>query len=263
MPVRSEDLTTAQEPRVDQKLRAQLSTLSGARIFFGHQSVGRDILSGLAQVAEAAGVPLRILEVRDAPPDGPGVFHSKIGKNRDPDSKCRDFAELLTSGRNPVYDLAMMKFCYVDLKRNTPLDVGGMIDRYSRLVETIRAERPDVPLMHITLPLRATPPGRITTVQRLFGLSTSEDADNILRNAYNAALREKYNGEPMFDLAAVESTLPDGTRSAFEQHGKTFYTLDSSYTEDRGHLNEVARRWAAIAFVGSLTTALRAESGSH
>lgn len=240
-----------------QSITEHLRVLAEARVLLGHQSVGRNILAGLDSLATDAGVPLRILEVNGAPPDeGPGIFHSNIGENGDPGSKCEMFAQLLTAYGEPEYDLAMMKFCYTDLGRDTPLEVAAMLERYGRLVENINEQRPDVELVHVTMPLRADPPGKKTFVKRLIGMSVATDADNTLRNLFNDALRKRYADEPIFDLAAVESTLPDGTRSAFEEDGGPVYTLATAYTEDGGHLNEAARRRAAIAFVKTLASAL-------
>ena len=42
--------------------KTDLQTLSAARVYFGHQSVGNDIVKGLAELATAEGVPLRIVE---------------------------------------------------------------------------------------------------------------------------------------------------------------------------------------------------------
>jgi len=42
--------------------------------------------------------------------------------------------------------------------------------------------------------------------------------------------------EPLFDLAAIESTAPDGTRASFMKDGKTYYQMVSDYTHDGGHL---------------------------
>jgi hypothetical protein len=241
-----------------------LSILAEARVLLGHQSVGRNVLEGLEQLAAEAGVSLRILEVNGAPPDsGPGVFHSNIGTNEDPDSKCEMFAQLLSGFGKPEYDLAMMKFCYVDLGQETALEVAGMLDRYDRLVTTIRRQRPDVQLVHVTMPLRADPPGKKTFVKRLLGMATSEDADNVLRNAFNDGLRNRYANEELFDLAAMESTLPDGSRSFFEADGKPVYTLARAYTGDGGHLNETARRRAAIAFVSTLASVLEDAASSQ
>ena len=254
---RSEGSVSEQESQVDMRSIIQdLRAVSKARILLGHQSVGRNILAGLDSLAEDAGVPLRILEVTGAPPEGAGIFHSNVGRNGDPDSKCEMFAQLLTAYGRPHYDIAMMKFCYVDLGRDTPLEVAAMLDRYSQLVENIRSTRPEVQLVHVTIPLRADPPGVKTKVKRIIGYPTWEDGGNILRNVFNDALRDRYAGEPLFDLAAVESTLPDGTRSSFEHEGSAIYTLANMYTKDGGHLNELAQRRAAIAFVRSVADAL-------
>ena len=248
-----------------QSVTEDLRMVAEARVLLGHQSVGRNLLAGLESLASEARVPIRILEVTGAPPDEePGIFHSNIGENGDPDSKCEMFAELLTAYGKPQYDLAMMKFCYSDLGRDTPLEVAAMLDRYGRLVEAVNEQRPGVELVHITIPLLADTPGKRTLVKRMVGMSVPTDADNALRNAFNDALRKRYANQPIFDLAAVESTLPDGTRSAFEQDGEAVYTLAWEYTQDGGHLNEAARRRAAIAFVETLASALekRADSPS-
>lgn len=239
-------------------LADDLNALSGARILLGHQSVGRNIIAGLESLSVEAGVPLRMQQVTAAAPGpGTGIFHSNIGINGDPNSKCEMFAELLDAHGQPGYDLAMMKFCYEDLGRDTPLEVAAMLDRYDRLVTQIRERHPELQLVHITMPLRADPPGKKTFVKRMIGRATHTDADNVLRNAFNDALRERYGSEPMFDLAAVESTLPDGSRSSFRQNGQAIYTLAAAYTDDGAHLNENARRRAATAFVRALASALQ------
>lgn len=245
-------------------VQKDLQIVSQARILFGHQSVGRNILAGLESLSAETGIPLRIVEIPGAPSDAaPGIFQSNIGTNGDPNSKCEMFARLLTGPERPHYDLAMMKFCYTDLESDTPLNVTEMIDRYSRLAQHIRDERPDVLLMHATIPLRADPPGRKTFVKRLLGISTFEDRDNALRNAYNDALRERFSGESLFDLAAMESTLPDGSRSYFENDGKPVYTLARAYTQDGGHLSELAQRRAAIAIVQALAAALQSRGAGE
>jgi hypothetical protein len=212
-------------------LQADLEVVSQARMLFGHQSVGRDLLAGLQELAVDAGVALRVEEIDGLPSDeGPGLFHSNIGENGDPDSKCEVFASLLTRRERPAYDMAMMKFCYVDLGRETTIEAAALLDRYARLVDQLREQRPDVGIMHISLPLRADPPGKKTFVKRLLGRPTEEDADNVLRNAFNDGLRKRFAGEAFFDLAAVESTLPDGTRSSFSRDGRTIHTLTQEYT---------------------------------
>lgn len=242
-------------------VRADLEALSKARVLMGHQSVGRNVIAGLQELATELNVPLRIVVIDGVPPDAePGFFHSEIGKNGDPDGKCEVFSHLLNRPERPAYDLAMMKFCYADLRKGTPLSVEQMLDRYSRLVNSLKADRPDVRLVHISLPLKAEPRGRKTSIKRFFGMSADTDSDNMLRNAYNAGLREQVAAEPLFDLAAVESTRPDGTRSAFVRDGNIEYMLAAEYTDDGGHLNELGRRRAAIEFVRTLAEALQPAS---
>jgi hypothetical protein len=234
-----------------------LEALANARILLGHQSVGRNMLDGLASLAAEAGVALRIVEIDGTPPDdGPGLFHSHIGKNGDPDSKCEVFGHLLTAFSEVKYDIAAMKFCYVDLGRDTPLETQAMLSRYEKLVDDVKTKRPDVKILHVTMPLMSDLPGRRTTLKRMLGLSMPNDADNILRNAFNDALRARYADEPFFDLAAVESTLPDGSRSGFKHKGKFIYTLAAEYTNDGGHLILPAQRLAAAAFIRAVVRAL-------
>lgn len=242
-------------------VRADMQAVAKSRILLGHKSVGRNILAGLEELETETGVPLRIETIDGIPPDAePGLFHSEIGENGDPDGKCEIFSHLLTRPERPAYDLAMMKFCYSDLKQDTALESAAMLERYSRLIGDLQVQRPDVRMVHVTLPLRADPPGKKTTLKRFLGLSTDADANNVLRNAFNAGLRQRFSAEPMFDLAMIESTRADGSRSAFSDNGQTIYTLASEYTEDGGHLNAAGRRRAAIEFVRVLASALPKDS---
>jgi hypothetical protein len=72
------------------------------------------------------------------------------------------------------------------------------------------------------------------------------DSHNIKRNEYNQMLISKYQGiDPIFDLAKVESTLPNGQRTTFKFGDKSYYALANQYTSDGGHLNEIGRYYAA------------------
>jgi hypothetical protein len=167
------------------------------------------------------------------------------------------FEQLLIGHGRPHYDIAAMKFCYVDLGRDTGTEVSAMLDRYTRVVNRITHERPDVQLLHITMPLQSDTQGRKARLKRALRMSLPSDADNVLRNAFNIGLRERYKDAPMFDLAAVESTLPDGSRSAFVHRGAQIYTLAPGYTDDGGHLIDSAQRIAAMKFADALASSLR------
>jgi hypothetical protein len=261
---RDEEQVRQEETTLDPAaIKADLEVVAGARILLGHQSVGRDVLAGVSSLARDNGVPLRIQPIDGLPPDGePGLFHTHIGKNGDPDSKCELFEQLLVNPQRPAYDVAMMKLCYVDLGRGLPYEAAGLLDRYSKVVAELKSKRPDVQLVHISMPLRADPPGRKAKVQRMLTLATSEDADNELRNAYNEGLRKRFANEPIFDLASVESTRPDGTRSSFEKNGQAIFTLAAEYTTDGGHLNPEGQRRVAAEFLRTTASALRQRSSS-
>jgi hypothetical protein len=252
------DLRPAPAPLDLVTVRADVAIVARSRVLVGHQSVGRDVLAGVGELAADSGVALRIVEIDGEPPDEmPGLFHSTIGRNGDPEGKCEVFLRLLDRPARPRYDVAMMKFCYVDLGRETALDAARLLDRYSALVVQLRAARPDITLVHVTMPLRAAPRDWRSVLKRWLGRDSAEDADNALRNAFNEGLRARFGGEPLYDLAAVESTRADGSRSAFIRGGVTVYTLASEYTTDGGHLNPGGRQRAAAAFLHSVAAAVR------
>lgn len=238
-----------------------LRAIGESRIFFGHRSVGSNILAGLRALAQEVRAPLRIVEVTGEPlPGGPGLYHTHIGQNGDPASKCEAFERLLIE-QPSQYDIAAMKFCYVDLRTTPPLSMDALLERYAMTIDRVRAARPDVQLMHITIPLTARPSGAKAALKRFLGVTVADDGDNILRAAFNRALRERYEGEPLFDLAAVESARPDGRRSGFTHDGDFIPTLADVYTHDGGHLTAAAQRHVAAAFARTLADALASRFG--
>jgi hypothetical protein len=47
--------------------------------------------------------------------------------------------------------------------------------------------------------------------------------------------------KPLFDLALIESTYPDGSRALYSRFSLQFYGLVPEYTDDGGHLNNLGR----------------------
>lgn len=90
--------------------------LADKKIYFGHQSVGRNIVAGIkAIVAKNPEIQLRILETNNVSDFQSPVFaHSRIGENRKPYSKINAFSQFMNSGIGVNADLALFKFCYVD-----------------------------------------------------------------------------------------------------------------------------------------------------
>jgi lysophospholipase L1-like esterase len=80
-----------------------------------------------------------------------------------------------------------------------------------------------------------------------------EYTENVKKNQYNDLMIAKYKGkEPVVDIAAIESTKPDGSRNTYDYDGKTYYVMVPEYTYDGGHLNEDGRKRVAAAFLVTL-----------
>lgn len=229
----------------------RLEKLAYKKIYFGHQSVGFNIVNGLKDLsAENPQIRLNIVETSDMAAFKDPIFsHSRIGENTDPKSKTDSFAALMEQGLGCKADIAFFKFCYLDIDEKT--DIGNVFAHYKKAMDTLKREYPVTTFVHVTVPLRTTKTTWKTRIKKLMGKREIwEYDDNIKRNEFNDLLIKEYTGkEPIFDLAAVESTRPDGTRATFTKDGKTYSSLLPEYTQDGGHLNEFGRRRAAQALL--------------
>lgn len=236
---------------------AQWAALAGCRIFFGHQSVGADIIAGIAAITpEHPEVELRVIEAESTVlPAAPGIYHARIGSNRDPASKAAAFAAWVEAARP---DIALFKYCYVDVGADT--DAEALFQDYDSTVSELRARLPATVFCHMTVPLTTQETWKGVLRARLRGGPTQRDA-NVVRARYNRLLLAGYAGrEPVFDLARLESTRPDGSRVFFRRGGECVYGLDPSYTPDGGHLDDAARRKVAGHFLAFLADAARSHA---
>ena len=232
--------------------------LSTKRIFFGHQSVGFNIIDGIKDVMEEnPQIKLNIVETNNASDFGGPIFsHSRVGHNLAPKSKIDTFSDVIKGGLGERLDIAFFKFCYVDIEKGA--DITGLFEDYKTKMSQLQKDYPGIKFIHVSVPLRVTKTTWKTWIKDLIGKGDLyEFAGNIERNQYNNLLRKEYNGkEQLFDLANVESTYPDGPRSSFNSKGMTYYSLVHEYTKDGGHLNEKGRRAIAeqlLIFVANLT----------
>jgi hypothetical protein len=243
---------------LDPALEAAIEQVSSARVFFGHQSVGGNILAGLDDLQSQLGKPgIRVVELGDAaqPADSQGVLlHSKVGENSKPASKCQDFRRILDQGRLGRIDAALFKFCYIDF--NDASDVEEIFSTYSRTMDDLKQRHPGVLFVHVTAPLRTVDSGPGVWVRELLGRPNRTKLANVRRNEFNRRLHERYGAYPIFDLALAMSTYPDGRRESFKSQGGVYYSLVPAFTNDGGHLNDVGRTYAAAALVDSLADAL-------
>lgn len=235
-----------------ERIASQLSTLAASRVYFGHQSVGSNVLEGVRELAGPAdSARLPIIRTRDvASVTGTGVVEFTIGENGDPASKRRDFASVIDAKRDTAPALALFKYCYLDITPET--DVAALFAAHRDTVRALQARHPELTFVHVTAPLTTVEPASKLMIKRLLGKPTSRDV-NRKRNEFNAMVRREFQGEPIFDLARVESSRPDGSRAFFTAGTDTVYTLAPELTDDGGHLNAAGRRAAALEFLSVLS----------
>lgn len=225
--------------------------LAGKRIFFGHQSVGEDIVAGLGEIAaEQRLAGLNIIEGTALPagadgvPPAPAFLHAAIGTNGDPAGKLDRFSELMLGELGETVDIAFFKFCYLDITAGT--DVPRLFASYQRHLSRLKEARPDVTFIHVTVPLTALQTGPRAFVKRLLKKPPGGYRDNAKRNEFNLLMCLAYAGEePFFDLALIESTQPGGSRVSYTFDGRQHFSLSPAYTDDGGHLNAAGRHFAA------------------
>ena len=228
--------------------------LSKKKIYFGHQSVGFNIIDGIQDLMkEYPKIKLNIVETSDPKDFGSGIFaHSRVGKNTEPATKTAEFSSFLEQGIAKQADAAALKFCYVDVTSTS--DVQKVFDDYVQTVEAVKAKNPNLTVIHFTVPLtKIQKPWKLLIKKVLGKEDVGKKTDNVKRNQYNNLLIAKYKGNaPVFDIAAIESTKPDGSRNTFEYEGKPYYFMVPEYTDDGGHLNEAGRKRVAAEFLVTL-----------
>lgn len=238
-------------PAASSKLQENLAKVASARVYFGHQSVGANILDGLRELSPGASPALNIVTTRALDSiSAPALIEFPIGENGDPASKARDFASVLDGSRATSPAIAMFKYCYLDLTPRT--DVPRLFAAHRDNVRALEARHPQLTFVHVTAPLTTAEPASKALLKRLLGKASSRDA-NRKRNEFNALLRREFQGEPIFDLARVESSRDDGSRAFFVAGSDTVYTLAPERTDDGGHLNATGRRAAAIELLAVLS----------
>jgi len=67
-------------------------------------------------------------------------------------------------------------------------------------------------------------------------------ADNVARERFNALIRGEYAGHHLFDIAAIESTKPDGTRVSGSYDNQGYFALYDGYNKLRRRLGGPPQR---------------------
>jgi len=235
----------------------QWQQLAGRKLFFGHMSVGYNMLDGIkAVMAENDKIKLNIVETADPQQFTAPVFaHAKLGHNTNPLAKLESFRTLMDSV-GPVADLAIFKFCYIDVNRNT--DAAALFASYRKTISDLQAKYPSVRFIHMTVPLTSQPVGLKKQVKGLIKSVIGRpgpDDDNAKRNEYNQLLKAEYaSAGTVFDLAAVESALPDGRTCFIRKGDAEVPVMAKAYTTDGGHLNAAGAQHVAAQLLATLAS---------
>lgn len=234
-----------------------LREFASTRVFFGHQSVGSNVISGVVSTFEAGGLSAPgIVETRASTIPEMGVLaHTHIGVNGDPLGKFRDFAEVVNGTLGEGVDVAVLKLCYVDVVAGT--DVNAVFSAYSAMMAELERKHPSVRFLYTTVPL-STDRGWKSVVKSWLGRDDQMGpADNIARERYNELVRVRYGSSGrLFDIAAIEATMKDAP-TLRDSNGQAYYVLNDALAADPGHLNEFGSRLAAVELIRVVTEARR------
>jgi len=238
----------------DGVLHAQLVRLSRQRVFFAHQSVGKNVLDGMERLGAEAGVPLAVVEVPLGASIPAGALgHAWVGENHRPEGKLEAFARAMDALPAPGVDVALVKLCYVDFTADT--DAGALAARYLSALAGLQRRHPHTTFVHVTAPVTTVQGGVKALLKRLLGRTPYGLVENVRREEYNAILRRAYLGkEPLLDLARVEATGPDGAMTTSSWGGVVAPSLQPAYAADEGHLNAAGQARAARALLEVLAS---------
>ena len=231
---------------LDDVPRESWAKLAEKKIFFGHKSVGYNIIDGMEDIIEERDyIKLNILEAHEpAEFDRPVLAHSQVGRNTDPVSKIESFSDVMDSGVGEKLDIAFFKFCYVDVTRDS--DPREIFDSYRAAIEELKGRYPETKFLHVTVPLCSGPRGLKRDIKERIKLLIGRPGildDNTMRQRYNTLLKGNYGDkEPVFDLALTESVNPEGFRCYATKGAERVSVMTPEYTEDGGHLNDRGRK---------------------
>ena len=244
---------------------ANLTAVARTRMFFGHQSVGMNVLDAVPVVYADHGVSAPPIEQgrAEAGPNGGFIAHKSIDEGVIDAGKTalEEFDRTIRAGMGRQIDVALMNFCWGDVFNNT--DVDALFARYRNTMAALERDFPNVTFIHVTVPLTTEPGAHVVTelktwVKTLLGRPDLFDQRaNVARERLNALIRGEYAGRYLFDLAAIESTKPDGTRVSGSYDDQGYFALYDGYASDMAFLNAVGAKIAATAFLEAIAQASR------
>lgn len=199
----------------------KLTALTSKRILFGHQSVGGNMVDGIPALYSAYSVspPTMISNLSQINSASGGFFAEfYVGTNGDPVGKTADFNTTVRQYAGKL-DIALMKFCFIDIVQG--VNVTQVFNAYKSVMDGLTHDFPAIKFVYTTAALDE---------YNVANAVTREQLNTLIRGEYAATGR-------LFDLAAVESTAPGGTRVGGTSGGNQYYQSYGGYTSDGAHLN--------------------------
>ena len=159
------------------------------KIFFGHASVGSNIIDGIEDI-RANNQHVQNINIQDLKEDNevnePAIYHAQNGKNGFPKSKVDAFKKTLEEkGLGNKLDIAFFKLCYVDIEKDS--NVQEMFDYYTSNMEYLKKKFPRLQFVHVTTPLYSHSRGIKGFIKNII----RGDVSNVKRNEFNKMLIKK------------------------------------------------------------------------
>lgn len=238
----------------------QVAAAARTKVFFAHQSVGRDVLRVLPEFYAARDVPQPEVVQSTEPLDLPGGYLEQvdIGVNGDPLGKIADFERYVRAGIGDTAQVAVLKFCFLDITADH--DVDAVLQSYTATLEALARDYPDLAVVAATVPVTQER-GLEWRAKALIGRDDGLGPEhNIVRERFNSTLRERYAGPgELLDLGAVMSTTDDGVRHRRTHDGEVWFGLEARWARDPAHLNDAGGLFGNAVFARVVAEA--AQSG--
>lgn len=221
-------------------LPKQLGPLK-TRVLFGVQSVGADIVKGVAPALKQAHQPkTKVMSWTEAlKTRGPVFATAKIGKNGNSTSKLRAFAALVNDAPRDSVNVALMAFNYQDVTAET--DIDALLQKYQATMESVEQANPDIAFLYTTVPVTGANSWRSTDAGLIKGLRDVDQPvwqDNIARERLNTIIRDRYAGTGrLFDIAALQAQLSGDQVCAKKQGNEWYYVMNPALSSDGKGLN--------------------------
>jgi hypothetical protein len=222
------------------------AVVSQLNFFFAHASVGGNLMDGIAGLSahDPTRYKLTVVPSDVTPPSTllKGRIYEYDRGNPGWQAKVDEFADALANGWGNRASVVLNKFCFID--PDVSLQYYAISNSAGTAMSQLESLYPSATFVYMTIPL-----------------TTDSDSDNILRNTFNAQLRNwtRANNKVLFDIADIESHDPDGTAQTFTSDGHAYEMLYGEYSSDGGHLNDSGAQRAALGFY-ALGAALLARS---